>query len=77
MVLKLQAHNRYAGGGFENDVKTYGTETTTEPTVTRTEFENDVKTYGTETEDEFLSNNMKFENDVKTYGTETLSISPL
>ena len=34
---------------FENDVKTYGTETRVKPSVQLTSFENDVKTYGTET----------------------------
>ena len=34
---------------FENDVKTYGTETGTGKNTSRFGFENDVKTYGTET----------------------------
>ena len=34
---------------FENDVKTYGTETMERATEKGTGFENDVKTYGTET----------------------------
>ena len=34
---------------FENDVKTYGTETTLDSAKRFYEFENDVKTYGTET----------------------------
>ena len=34
---------------FENDVKTYGTETTRSPRKPEPRFENDVKTYGTET----------------------------
>ena len=34
---------------FENDVKTYGTETMSIDTYTEYLFENDVKTYGTET----------------------------
>ena len=33
---------------FENDVKTYGTETTVEPLLFLNTFENNVKTYGTE-----------------------------
>ena len=36
---------------FENDVKTYGTETTAIFVPFTTQFENDVKTYGTETHD--------------------------
>ena len=35
---------------FENDVKTYGTETWKDRSSTERAFENDVKTYGTETE---------------------------
>ena len=34
---------------FENDVKTYGTETTVAEFAQRAGFEDDVKTYGTET----------------------------
>ena len=34
---------------FENDVKTYGTETQTSRATAESWFENDVKTYGTET----------------------------
>ena len=34
---------------FENDVKTYGTETTGSQIAFNMAFENDVKTYGTET----------------------------
>ncbi len=34
---------------FENDVKTYGTETARAVKDTQEQFENDVKTYGTET----------------------------
>ena len=34
---------------FENDVKTYGTETLYLPNHMMHRFENDVKTYGTET----------------------------
>ena len=34
---------------FENDVKTYGTETAKPPNWLKIMFENDVKTYGTET----------------------------
>ena len=34
---------------FENDVKTYGTETNTNSNAELSQFENDVKTYGTET----------------------------
>ena len=35
---------------FENDVKTYGTETLGRGEKMKTLFENDVKTYGTETD---------------------------
>ena len=56
---------------FENDVKTYGTETSYVFGCGTCEFENDVKTYGTETEHERNRERSKFENDVKTYGTET------
>ena len=34
---------------FENDVKTYGTETERNSDIANSLFENDVKTYGTET----------------------------
>ena len=34
---------------FENDVKTYGTETFFATSTAASPFENDVKTYGTET----------------------------
>ena len=34
---------------FENDVKTYGTETVVIANELQDKFENDVKTYGTET----------------------------
>ena len=56
---------------FENDVKTYGTETSYVFGCGTCEFENDVKTYGTETCSEQGSCHIWFENDVKTYGTET------
>ena len=42
---------------FENDVKTYGTETKDRLLCRDKEFENDVKTYGTETE------NVKYSTD--------------
>ena len=35
--------------GFENDVKTYGTQTGSAGTPLAESFENDVKTYGTQT----------------------------
>ena len=57
---------------FENDVKTYGTETGTEQKQQTEQFENDVKTYGTETPFCGREDLSVFENDVKTYGTETL-----
>ena len=56
---------------FENDVKTYGTETNTPFNLAPTLFENDVKTYGTETVQLLQAMHVMFENDVKTYGTET------
>ena len=59
---------------FENDVKTYGTETVNPSDQLRSMFENDVKTYGTETLLTLKDINGKFENDVKTYGTETRPI---
>ena len=34
---------------FENDVKTYGTQTDSSVRRTQAKFENDVKTYGTQT----------------------------
>ena len=57
---------------FENDVKTYGTETTAIFVPFTTQFENDVKTYGTETQIVTLKIYQAFENDVKMYGTEIL-----
>ena len=56
---------------FENDVKTYGTETHTIRQYGEQKFENDVKTYGTETYTTESVSVGEFENDVKTYGTET------
>ena len=57
---------------FENDVKTYGTETDNITEMQAHLFENDVKTYGTETMATHATIGNPFENDVKTYGTETL-----
>ena len=59
------------GNPFENDVKTYGTETICNADRCYPMFENDVKTYGTETIQTKELRMFKFENDVKTYGTET------
>ena len=56
---------------FENDVKTYGTETNKLNESEWDKFENDVKTYGTETKASAMNTYVSFENDVKTYGTET------
>ena len=56
---------------FENDVKTYGTETLLSALEKWRVFENDVKTYGTETKGKKGVLIRAFENDVKTYGTET------
>ena len=55
---------------FENDVKTYGTETIGGKGTEVEVFENDVKTYGTETKCCSSNGVPSFENDVKTYGTE-------
>ena len=57
---------------FENDVKTYGTETIRKNCAGANGFENDVKTYGTETHGAMKHAGWVFENDVKTYGTEIL-----
>ena len=59
-------------GKFENDVKTYGTETIQTHGSNFATFENDVKTYGTETVQCQEKAAIAFENDVKTYGTETV-----
>ena len=56
---------------FENDVKTYGTETPFGGYKPKNKFENDVKMYGTETWLISFYACRMFENDVKTYGTET------
>ena len=56
---------------FENDVKTYGTQTYVSSIRMLTAFENDVKTYGTQTHCCLLASSFLFENDVKTYGTQT------
>ncbi len=52
---------------FENDVKTYGTQTFSDNIVGAIRFENDVKTYGTQTELVSVPDVNWFENDVKTY----------
>ena len=49
MVLKQGASNPMRDRQFENDVKTYGTQTTVTTLATTAGFENDVKTYGTQT----------------------------
>ena len=49
MVLKRRGMNEQEGWMFENDVKTYGTETPRILPAIPGRFENDVKTYGTET----------------------------
>ena len=58
---------------FENDVKTYGTQTYLKTDMSSILFENDVKTYGTQTIFLDCTAHSKFENDVKTYGTQTQS----
>ena len=57
---------------FENDVKTYGTQTLHDTIIPYFMFENDVKTYGTQTADIPAEQVQVFENDVKTYGTQTI-----
>ena len=57
---------------FENDVKTYGTQTAMGDYKASPEFENDVKTYGTQIRQKEYGIKAQFENDVKTYGTQTL-----
>ena len=52
---------------FENDVKTYGTQTVTVVREFTPLFENDVKTYGTQTRKPVYHRQNAFENDVKTY----------
>ena len=56
---------------FENDVKMYGTQTSSVLDVDRFGFENDVKMYGTQTTVISLRMDQSFENDVKMYGTQT------
>ena len=56
---------------FENDVKTYGTQTQMGQGSSDRKFENDVKTYGTQTVYPEWRVLRSFENDVKTYGTQT------
>ena len=56
---------------FENDVKTYGTQTAIPQNCKWYMFENDVKTYGTQTRRCPSKHHLQFENDVKTYGTQT------
>ena len=58
---------------FENDVKTYGTQTLTYTHMSDNVFENDVKTYGTQTFSLCRYDKALFENDVKTYGTQTFN----
>ena len=49
MVLKLSLFALYHSNQFENDVKTYGTQTDAFQQIAELGFENDVKTYGTQT----------------------------
>ena len=72
MVLKLAKPIAHDMKPFENDVKTYGTQTLFFISIISLTFENDVKTYGTQTVTEATIRSLKFENDVKTYGTQTL-----
>ena len=59
---------------FENDVKMYGTQTTSFINVLGFSFENDVKMYGTQTKLAMIRRCAAFENDVKMYGTQTLPL---
>ncbi len=74
MVLKQGASNPMRDRQFENDVKTYGTQTRKSVCYTSSVFENDVKTYGTQTTVTTLATTAGFENDVKTYGTQTNAV---
>ena len=49
MVLKHVIITNYADDMFENDVKMYGTQTSTNDIISPFQFENDVKMYGTQT----------------------------
>ena len=49
MVLKLFGNDTKEFYQFENDVKTYGTQTLFQAFNAAKPFENDVKTYGTQT----------------------------
>ena len=71
MVLKLTGLDSIRTHMFENDVKTYGTETNISVWPSAVRFENDVKMYGTETQIRQLQYPLVFENDVKMYGTKT------
>ena len=62
---------------FENDVKTYGTQTHDDKVFLSSSFENDVKTYGTQTIGNHTVSHVVFENDVKTYGTQTSYHDPI
>ena len=73
MVLKPTVTHLIQHGQFENDVKTYGTQTNARKECETTRFENDVKTYGTQTWDLETNTRQTFENDVKTYGTQTIT----
>ena len=55
MVLKLYLNFSYAQGGFENDVKMYGTQTDKLANLCKIQFENDVKMYGTQTFNSHIS----------------------
>ena len=61
---------------FENDVKMYGTQTTTWVMKWPRRFENDVKMYGTQTWSYTILSMLWFENDVKMYGTQTSFDTP-
>ena len=71
MVLKRLPCATAHPSWFENDVKTYGTETLFFGHPVPKLFENDVKMYGTETQIRQLQYPLVFENDVKMYGTKT------
>ena len=65
MVLKLRHHLGVPVPPFENDVKTYGTQTNFLIDDDVPAFENDVKTYGTQTIEYKAALKGMFENDVK------------
>ena len=74
MVLKPPALEYSVLFQFENDVKMYGTQTSSSCSKFKQPFENDVKMYGTQTSVIALYLKYLFENDVKMYGTQTVTV---